>query len=59
MFQNTLGHLKPRASAEVQTKAAEKVAERLLGKEISKLFIMKVDVNLGPIGKDTFKVQLV
>lgn len=58
MFQNTLGHIKPRVSPEVQAKAAENVAERLLGKEKSKLFIMKVDINLGPDGKDTFKVQL-
>jgi hypothetical protein len=59
VFQNTLGYIKPRASPEVQAKAAENVTERLLGKEISKLFIIKVDVNLGPEGKDTFKVQLV
>lgn len=57
MFQITLGHIKSRTSPEIQVKAAEDVAERLLGKEISKMFIMMLDTDLGPIGKDTFKVQ--
>ncbi|KAL6432098.1 hypothetical protein ACFW04_006666 [Cataglyphis niger] len=56
-FQCTLGHIKSHTSPEVQTKAAKDVAERLLGKEISKLFIMMLDTNLGPVGKDTFKIR--
>ncbi|XP_070531316.1 alpha-N-acetylglucosaminidase isoform X2 [Cardiocondyla obscurior] len=56
VFQDTLGHIKPRASPEVQEKAAKDVAERLLGKEISKMFITILDTDLGPVGKDTFKV---
>ncbi|XP_025075204.1 alpha-N-acetylglucosaminidase isoform X2 [Pogonomyrmex barbatus] len=56
VFQNTLGHIKPHTSPEIQAKAAKDVAERLLGKEISQLFIMLLDTNLGPIGKDTFEI---
>lgn len=56
MFQNTLGHIKSRTSPEIQTKAAKDVAERLLGKETSKLFIMILDTDLGPIDKDTFEI---
>ncbi|XP_070164978.1 alpha-N-acetylglucosaminidase isoform X3 [Polyergus mexicanus] len=56
-FQSTLGHIKSDTTPEIQTKAAKDVAERLLGKEISKLFIMMLDNNLGPIGKDTFTIR--
>ncbi|XP_012534782.1 alpha-N-acetylglucosaminidase isoform X2 [Monomorium pharaonis] len=56
IFQNTLGHIKSRTSPEIQAKAAKGVAERLLGKEISKLFIMILNTNLGPIDKDTFQI---
>lgn len=55
-FQDTLGHIKSHTSPEIQAKAAKDVAERLLGKEVSKLFIMMLDTDLGPVGKDTFKV---
>lgn len=57
MFQDTLGHIKSRTSLEIQVKAAKDVAERLLGKEISKMFIMMLETDLEPDGKDTFKVQ--
>lgn len=57
MFQDTLGNIKSRTSPEIQVKAAKDVAERLLGKEISKMFIMMLETDLGPDGKDTFKVQ--
>lgn len=56
MFQDTLGHIKTRTSPEIQAKAAKGVAERLLGNEISKMFIMMLETDLGPVGKDTFKV---
>jgi len=52
-----LGHVKSRTSPEIQAKAAKDVAERLLGKEISKLFIMMLDTDLGPVGKNTFTVR--
>ncbi|XP_020300841.1 alpha-N-acetylglucosaminidase [Pseudomyrmex gracilis] len=55
-FQNTLGHIKPHTSWEIQARAAKDVAERLLGKETSNLFVMLVDTDLGPIDKDTFKI---
>jgi len=57
VFQDTLGYVKSRTSPEIQAKAAKDVAERLLGKEISKLFIMMLDTDLGPVGKDTFTVR--
>jgi len=56
VFQDTLGYVKSRTSPEIQEKAAKDIAERLLGKEISKLFIMMLDTDLGPVGKDTFTV---
>lgn len=56
-FQDTLGHIRPRATPEVQEKAAEDVAKRLLGEKISKLFVMMVDTSLARGGKDSFKVE--
>ncbi|XP_054015935.1 alpha-N-acetylglucosaminidase [Hylaeus anthracinus] len=56
-FQATLGHIRPQASPEVQAKAAEGVVERLLGVERAKLFVMIVDPDLGPVGKDTFAIR--
>ncbi|XP_043250287.1 alpha-N-acetylglucosaminidase isoform X1 [Colletes gigas] len=56
-FQSTLGHIRPQTSPEVQIKAAEGVAQRLLGTERANLFVMIVDPDLGPIGKDTFTIR--
>ncbi|XP_076231245.1 N-acetyl-alpha-glucosaminidase [Calliopsis andreniformis] len=56
-FQETLGHIRPQSPPEAQAKAANGVAERLLGAERAKLFTMMVDPNYGPIGKDTFSIS--
>lgn len=55
-FQDTLGHIRPQSLPEVQAIAATGIAERLLGTRRAKLFVMTVDPDLGPIGKDTFAV---
>jgi len=54
-FHSTLGHLKPQTSPEVQAKAAVGVIERLIPDK-ARLFQVTVDPELGPAGKDTFKV---
>lgn len=56
-FQNTLGHIKPQTSPEVQAEAARGVAERLLGHERAAKFLMVVNPDLGPTGLDTFLVN--
>ena len=55
-FQHTLGHLKARAPLDVQAAAAHQLIDRYLGKE-SKKFKVNVNPNIGPQGKDTFKVN--
>ncbi|EFN75548.1 Alpha-N-acetylglucosaminidase [Harpegnathos saltator] len=55
-FQSTLGHIKAHISPEVQTEAAKDVVRRLLGNKTAELFVVAVDNDLGPAGKDTFKV---
>ncbi|CAK9800885.1 NAGLU [Anthophora quadrimaculata] len=57
VFQETLGHIRPKTSPEVQTKAAQGVAERLLGVEQAKKFVLTVYPDFGPIGKDTFLIK--
>ncbi|XP_026666657.1 alpha-N-acetylglucosaminidase [Ceratina calcarata] len=56
-FQNTLRHIKPRTSPDAQTEAARAVARRLLGDERSQFFILSVNPDLGPVGKDTFSIE--
>ncbi|XP_033348225.1 alpha-N-acetylglucosaminidase [Bombus vosnesenskii] len=56
-FQNTLGHIKPQTSPEVQAEAARGVAERLLGHERAAKFLMVVNPDLGPTGLDTFLIK--
>lgn len=55
-FERTLGHIGPQAGAEVQAEAARGVAERLLGMNQARLFMMMVNPNFGLAGKDTFMV---
>ncbi|XP_031787626.1 alpha-N-acetylglucosaminidase isoform X1 [Nasonia vitripennis] len=55
-FQNTLGHLHPENSAEVQTSAVENLVVRVLGKDAD-LFKVTLDPDLGPKGKDTFNLK--
>lgn len=55
-FHSTLGHLKARASPQIQAQAAVGVIERLLNNK-ARLFQVTVDPKLGPVGKDTFKVS--
>ncbi|KAJ4434463.1 hypothetical protein ANN_23025 [Periplaneta americana] len=54
-FYVTLGHLKVQTSDRVQTEAANGVVRRLISDKAS-LFQLTVDPNLGPVGKDTFKI---
>lgn len=54
-FHSTLGHLKARASPQIQAQAAVGVIERLV-KSKARLFQVTVDPKLGPVGKDTFKI---
>ncbi|XP_034945717.1 alpha-N-acetylglucosaminidase-like [Chelonus insularis] len=54
-FQLTLGHIKPSASNEQQTKAAEELIQRIIGTKAN-LFKVLVDPTIGPEGKDTFKL---
>lgn len=54
-FQDTLGHLRPSASPQVQAEAATEVVQRLIGDDY-KLFPISIDQGLGPVGKDTFMV---
>ncbi|XP_076164710.1 N-acetyl-alpha-glucosaminidase isoform X2 [Ptiloglossa arizonensis] len=54
---DTLGHIRPQSLPEVQAIAATGIAERLLGTRRAKLFVMTVDPDLGPIGKDTFAIK--
>lgn len=56
-FQNTLGHLRPRTSSEVQEKTVKDLIERLLGKDLVNLFDVHVDPDLGPSEKDTFQIK--
>nr|XP_033332783.1 alpha-N-acetylglucosaminidase [Megalopta genalis] len=56
-FQSTLGHLIPQSRPEVQAKAAGGVAERLLGADRARLFLLNVDPSIGPVGKDTFTIE--
>ena len=56
VFQNTLKNLAPVSSPNVQTNAAKKLSERLLGK-FSRHFSLSVDPRLSHDGKDTFKVH--
>lgn len=55
-FQNTLGHIRPQISQEVQAEAARGVAERLLGTRRAGQFMMVVEPGIGPVDKDTFLV---
>jgi hypothetical protein len=55
-FQSTLGHLKARASPQIQAEAAIRVIERLI-KNKAIHFQVIVDPKVGPVGKDTFKVS--
>ena len=54
-FESVLGHLKPQSSPEVQEEAAAGVVKRLIPDKAN-LFNVRVDPNIGPAGKDTFKV---
>ncbi|XP_012141442.2 N-acetyl-alpha-glucosaminidase [Megachile rotundata] len=56
-FHSTLGHLKPQVAPKAQAIAAKGVAERLLGVERARLFVMDVDPDCGPVGKDTFLIE--
>ncbi|XP_047117354.1 alpha-N-acetylglucosaminidase isoform X1 [Schistocerca piceifrons] len=54
-FQATLGHLVPRANAEIQSNGAFGVIQRLIP-EKAHLFNVTVDPSIGPVARDTFKV---
>ncbi|XP_011306418.1 alpha-N-acetylglucosaminidase [Fopius arisanus] len=54
-FQKTLGHLKPQTPPEVQAKAAEDLISRIIGNN-SKLFTVSINPEIGPEGRDTFKI---
>lgn len=56
-FHETLGHLKARSSPEVQAQAVRSLIERLVGDD-ARFFVIDVDPNFGPEGKDTFRVRL-
>ncbi|KAK6188714.1 hypothetical protein SNE40_004838 [Patella caerulea] len=51
----TLKHLKAKTSAEIQTEAVKDLIKRVLGSRSSE-FNVTVDFNLGPQGKDTYKI---
>ncbi|OAD53228.1 Alpha-N-acetylglucosaminidase, partial [Eufriesea mexicana] len=55
--QNTLGHIKPQTSQEIQAEAARGVTERLLGTNRARQFMMMVNPDIGPIDKDTFLIK--
>ncbi|XP_074025966.1 N-acetyl-alpha-glucosaminidase isoform X1 [Leptinotarsa decemlineata] len=55
-FHDTLGHIKPQTSPEVQAKSAYEVIRRTIPGRADEFFI-EVDPKLGPIGKDTFEVR--
>ncbi|KAK6188715.1 hypothetical protein SNE40_004839 [Patella caerulea] len=52
---DTLKHLKAKTSAEIQTEAVKALIKRVLGSR-SREFNVTVDFNLGPQGKDTYKI---
>ncbi|KAF7987757.1 hypothetical protein HCN44_003620 [Aphidius gifuensis] len=54
-FEKTLGHLKPKSSADDQQKAAFNLIERIV-KNNSKLFSVIVDPTRSPEGKDKFTI---
>ncbi|KOC65302.1 Alpha-N-acetylglucosaminidase, partial [Habropoda laboriosa] len=53
----TLGHIRSQTPPEIQAAAAQGVAERLLGIERAKHFVLLVNPDYGPIGKDTFLIK--
>ncbi|KAJ8681692.1 hypothetical protein QAD02_017484 [Eretmocerus hayati] len=55
-FQETLGHLRPRASADVQTKAAQNLIARLLAND-SSFFEIDVDPDIIQAGRDVFQLK--
>ncbi|XP_043288874.1 alpha-N-acetylglucosaminidase [Venturia canescens] len=55
-FRSTLGHLRPRASSEIQARAVHKLIERFVGEKAT-LFEIVIDPELGPPEKDTFKIS--
>ncbi|PSN53363.1 Alpha-N-acetylglucosaminidase [Blattella germanica] len=55
-FQSTLGHLRARTSSEIQEKAAKGVIERLIPDKAD-LFHITINPDIGPAGKDTFKIE--
>ncbi|XP_055956455.1 alpha-N-acetylglucosaminidase isoform X1 [Patella vulgata] len=52
---DTLKHLKAKTSAEIQTESVKDLIKRVLGSRSSE-FNVTVDFNLGPQGKDTYKI---